>query len=173
MEAHSQVVDVIVQETDDAIGTIEHDHCRSTARKISYCFGVPSEQYLTQGIDRSLIRPCHVGSCSGGHVDHNRRRGLQAAGWSERREIRRGELLSRQIVVLSKSAPLSRITSPFWLGRAITSWPSGGWKSPEVYQGPVSSTGSSLRIDGFARLIIRGDTLSVRDTRPRLRTPGR
>ena len=129
---------------------------------------------LREGIDRSLIRPCHVGSCSGGHVDHNRRSGPQAAGWYERREIRRGELLSRQIVVLSKSAPLSRITSPFWLGRAITSWPSGGWKSPEVYQGPVSSTGSSPRIDGFARLIIRERyPLSVRDTRPRLRTPGR
>ena len=72
---------------------------------VSYCFGVPPEQYLAEGIDRSLIRRAMWGLLPE-IVLTNRLSGLQGADWHEKLESRRGEL-ARQIAELSKS-PLAR-----------------------------------------------------------------
>src|SRR4029077_14335064 len=62
---------------------------------VSYCFGVPQEQYLAEGIDRSLIRRAMWGLLPD-KILTNRMSGLQAADWYETMGHQRGEL-ARQI----------------------------------------------------------------------------
>ena len=52
---------------------------------VSYCFGIPPEQYLAEGIDRSLIRRAMWGLLPDA-VLTNRLSGLQAADWYEKLE---------------------------------------------------------------------------------------
>jgi asparagine synthase (glutamine-hydrolysing) len=99
---------------------------------ISYCFGVPPEQYLAEGIDRSLIRRAMWGLLPE-IVLTNRLSGLQAADWYEKLEGQRGEL-ARQIAELSQSALACRIIDLVRLESAIKNWPAGGWHRPEVFQ---------------------------------------
>jgi asparagine synthase (glutamine-hydrolysing) len=99
---------------------------------ISYCFGVPSEQYLTEDVDRSLIRRAMWGmlpEC----VLTNRLSGLQAADWYEKLDRQR-EQITAGIAVLSAS-PLARRAIDFArLDRAMKNWPSGGWHTRQVIE---------------------------------------
>jgi asparagine synthase (glutamine-hydrolysing) len=99
---------------------------------ISYCLGVPPEQYLAEGIDRSLIRRAMWGLVPES-VLTNRLSGLQAADWYERLESQRGELL-RQIAALSESPLASRAIDLTRLERAVNNWPNGDWHKPEIFQ---------------------------------------
>jgi asparagine synthase (glutamine-hydrolysing) len=97
---------------------------------VSYCFGVPPEQYLAEGIDRSLIRRAMWGLLPEA-VLTNRLSGLQAPDWYERLERQRGEL-ARQVAELSGSPLVSRIIDLLRLETALKTWPAGGWHTPEV-----------------------------------------
>jgi asparagine synthase (glutamine-hydrolysing) len=99
---------------------------------ISYCFGVPPEQYLAEGIDRSLIRRAMWGLLPD-MVLTNRLSGLQAADWYEKLEAQRGEL-ARQIAELRESPLVRRVIDLVRLERAIKNWPTGGWHTAEVFQ---------------------------------------
>jgi asparagine synthase (glutamine-hydrolysing) len=99
---------------------------------VAYCFGVPPEQYLAEGIDRSLIRRAMWGLLPESVVT-NRKSGLQAPDWYEKLESRRGEL-SRQVAGLSQSPLASRVIDLERLKRAIDNWPNGGWHRPDVFQ---------------------------------------
>jgi asparagine synthase (glutamine-hydrolysing) len=99
---------------------------------ISYCFGVPPEQYLAEGVDRSLIRRAMWGLLPE-IVLTNRLSGLQGADWHEKLESRRGEL-KRQIAELSQSALARRIIDLGRLERAISNWPDGGWHKAEIFR---------------------------------------
>jgi asparagine synthase (glutamine-hydrolysing) len=99
---------------------------------VSYCFGVPPEQYLAEGIDRSLIRRAMWGMLPE-VVLTNRLSGLQAADWYEKLESQRGEL-SRHIAELSESALVRRVIDLVRLEDAIKNWPTGGWHTTEVFQ---------------------------------------
>jgi asparagine synthase (glutamine-hydrolysing) len=99
---------------------------------ISYCFGVPSEQYLAEDIDRSLVRRAMWGLVPE-LVLTNHLSGLQAADWHEKLESQRGEY-ARQIAEFSQSALVRRVIDVARLERAIKNWPSGGWHKPEIFQ---------------------------------------
>ncbi len=99
---------------------------------VSYCFGVPPEQYLAEGIDRSLIRRAMWGRVPE-VVLTNRLSGLQAADWYEKLESQRGEL-ARQIAELSESALVCRVIDLLRIENAIKNWPTGGWHTTEVFQ---------------------------------------
>jgi asparagine synthase (glutamine-hydrolysing) len=99
---------------------------------ISYCFGVPPEQYLAEGIDRSLIRRAMWGLLPE-IVLTNRLSGLQGADWHEKLDVQREEL-EFQIAELSKS-PLARRTIDLArLENAIKNWPTGGWHTTEIFR---------------------------------------
>ena len=98
---------------------------------ISYCFGVPPEQYLAEGIDRSLIRRAMWGLLPD-MVLTNRLSGLQAADWYEKLEAQRGEF-ARQIAELKESPLVRRVIDLVRLERAIKNWPTGGWHTTEVF----------------------------------------
>ncbi len=99
---------------------------------VSYCFGVPPEQYLAEGIDRSLIRRAMWGLLPE-VVLTNRLSGLQAADWYEKLDGQRGEL-ARQIAELSESALVCRVIDLLRIENAIKNWPTGGWHTTEVFQ---------------------------------------
>jgi asparagine synthase (glutamine-hydrolysing) len=99
---------------------------------VSYCFGIPPEQYLAEGIDRSLIRRAMWGGLPAA-VLTNRLSGLQAPDWYEQLERQRGEF-AHQLADLSKSALVRRAIDLPRLERALNNWPSGGWHTPEVFQ---------------------------------------
>jgi asparagine synthase (glutamine-hydrolysing) len=99
---------------------------------VAYCFGIPPEQYLVEGVDRSLIRRAMWGLLPE-NVLTNRLNGLQAADWYEKLAGQRGEL-ARQVADLKKSPQVRRIIDLARLERAIKNWPTGGWHTAEVFQ---------------------------------------
>jgi asparagine synthase (glutamine-hydrolysing) len=99
---------------------------------ISYCYGVPPEQYLAEGIDRSLIRRAMWGLLPE-MVLTKRLSGLQTPDWYEKLGSQRGEL-ARQIAELSESALVRRVIDLVRLERAINNWPAGGWHTTKVFQ---------------------------------------
>ena len=98
---------------------------------VSYCFGIPAEQYLAEGIDRSLVRRAMWGLLPD-PVLTNRRRGLQGADWHRKLEARRGEL-AQELNELAKSALVRRAIDLGRLERAVKDWPRGGWHKAEVF----------------------------------------
>jgi asparagine synthase (glutamine-hydrolysing) len=99
---------------------------------VAFCFGVPPEQYLAEGIDRSLIRRAMWGLLPEA-VLTNRLSGLQAADWYEKLSRRRNEL-AREVEALSASPLAKRVIDLARLERALKNWPAGGWHRPEVFQ---------------------------------------
>jgi asparagine synthase (glutamine-hydrolysing) len=99
---------------------------------VSFCFGVPPEQYLVEDIDRSLIRRAMWGLLPQ-TVLSNRLKGAQSVDWYEKLERRRNEIAT-DIVALSTS-PLARRTIDLErLDRAIKSWPTGAWHSRGIVE---------------------------------------
>lgn len=98
---------------------------------VSYCFGVPPEQYLAEGIDRSLIRRAMWGLLPEA-VLTNRLSGLQAADWHEKLDSQRGEI-ARQVAELSELPLVCRIIDLLRLEKAVLNWPAGGWHTKEVF----------------------------------------
>ncbi len=99
---------------------------------VSYCLGVPAEQYLAEGIDRSLIRRAMWGLLPE-MVLTNRLSGLQVPDWNERLDSQRDQLV-RQINELSNSALVRRMIDVGRLERALKNWPTSGWHTTEVFQ---------------------------------------
>jgi asparagine synthase (glutamine-hydrolysing) len=97
---------------------------------VSYCFGVPPEQYLVEGIDRSLIRRAMWGMLPD-VVLTNRLSGVQSADWYEKLGNRRSQLTA-EIADLA-ACPLARraIDLPR-LERAVKNWPTGAWHTSEI-----------------------------------------
>jgi asparagine synthase (glutamine-hydrolysing) len=99
---------------------------------VAYCLGVPAEQYLAEGIDRSLIRRAMWGLLPE-IVLTNRLSGLQMPDWNEPLENQRDQLV-RQVAELSSSALVRRIIDVERLENALKNWPRGGWHTTEVFQ---------------------------------------
>jgi asparagine synthase (glutamine-hydrolysing) len=99
---------------------------------VSYCFGIPPEQFLAEGTDRSLIRRAMWGMLPE-TVLTNRARGLQAADWYEKLAANRGAL-SQQVAALSRSPLARKMIDLPRLESAIRTWPETGWERPDVFR---------------------------------------
>ena len=99
---------------------------------VCYCFGVPPEQYLTEGIDRSLIRRAMWGLLPE-IVLTNRLSGLQGADWHEKLESQRSQL-AYEIAEFSKSPLARKAIDLVRLQNAIRNLPKGGWHTAEVFR---------------------------------------
>ena len=99
---------------------------------LSYCFGVPAEQYLAEGIDRSLIRRAMWGLLPE-TVLTSRLSGLQAPDWYEKLDGQRDEL-ARQINEFSKSPLARKAIDLARLETAVQNWPKGGWHTAAVFR---------------------------------------
>lgn len=94
---------------------------------VAYCFGVPPGQYLAEGIDRSLIRRAMWGMLPE-KILTNRLSGLQAAGWQDALDRRRGDLRV-QIAALRHSQLAERCIDLARLERAAEAPPHDGMSS--------------------------------------------
>jgi asparagine synthase (glutamine-hydrolysing) len=92
---------------------------------VAYCFGVPPEQFLAEGIDRSLIRRAMWGLLPE-LVVANGATGLQSPDWYEKLGARRGQILA-EIEELSVSPLVRKMIDLGRLKHAVENWPEGGW----------------------------------------------
>jgi asparagine synthase (glutamine-hydrolysing) len=97
---------------------------------VSYCLGIPPEQFLAEDIDRSLVRRAMWGLLPES-VTTNRMSGLQSPDWYEKLERRR-DTLQKEIAELSGSPLARRAIDLDRLDRAVKTWPTGGWDTEEV-----------------------------------------
>lgn len=99
---------------------------------VSYCFGIPPEQFLAEGVDRSLVRRAMWGLLPEA-VLTNRSRGLQAADWYEKLAANRSAL-SQQVAALSRSPLARKMIDLPRLESAIRTWPERGWERLDVFR---------------------------------------
>jgi asparagine synthase (glutamine-hydrolysing) len=118
---------------------------------VEYCFGVPPEQYLVEGIDRSLIRRAMWGLLPE-TVLTNRLSGLQAADWFEKLEARRDQLTS-EIAELSRSPLVSKAVDLERAKHALADWPSGNWHTRKVYYEYALALPRAIAASRFLRWI--------------------
>jgi asparagine synthase (glutamine-hydrolysing) len=97
---------------------------------VSFCFGIPPEQFLVESVDRSLIRRAMWGLLPE-TVLTNRLNGAQSADWYEKISSRRA-YLAQELAELS-TVPLARKAIDLdRLGRAINNWPAGEWHTTKI-----------------------------------------
>jgi asparagine synthase (glutamine-hydrolysing) len=99
---------------------------------IAYCFGVPPEQYLAEGVDRSLVRRAMWGLLPE-IVLTNRLLGWQAADWFEKLDLRRDKCLA-EIAEIASSPLVRKAIDLERIERAIRNWPEGGWHRRSVIE---------------------------------------
>ena len=99
---------------------------------VSFCFAIPPQQYLAEGIDRSLIRRAMWGLLPSA-VLANRRTGLQSADWYEKLSARR-EQFAAEIAEFANSPLARRAIDLARLDDALKMWPSEGWHRREVIE---------------------------------------
>jgi asparagine synthase (glutamine-hydrolysing) len=97
---------------------------------LSYCFGIPPEQYLVEDIDRSLVRRAMWGLLPEA-VLTNRMNGLQSADWYEKLE-KQLPALAAEIAGLAASPLVRRAIDLDRLARAVNNWPRSGWETRAV-----------------------------------------
>jgi asparagine synthase (glutamine-hydrolysing) len=118
---------------------------------VEYCYGVPPEQYLVEGVDRSLIRRAMWGLLPD-KVLTNRLSGLQAADWFEKLEAQRDQLTS-EIAELSKSPLVSKAVDLERAKRALANWPEGNWHTRKVYYEYALALPRAIAASRFLRWI--------------------
>jgi asparagine synthase (glutamine-hydrolysing) len=97
---------------------------------IGFCLGVPVEQFLVEGVSRSLVRRALWGILPP-QVLTNRRRGAQAADWFEKLR-RRLPAIEAEIADLDRSALARKAIDLDRLRTAVRTWPSGNWHERKV-----------------------------------------
>jgi asparagine synthase (glutamine-hydrolysing) len=99
---------------------------------VSYCLAVPPEQFLAEGIDRSLIRRAMWGILPK-FVLTNRLRGVQSSDWHEKLSESR-TTLAEELNALSASPLAKRIIDFDRLNQALNNWPTKDWHQPQTVQ---------------------------------------
>jgi asparagine synthase (glutamine-hydrolysing) len=120
---------------------------------VEYCLGVPAEQYLVEGIDRSLIRRAMWGLLPP-LVLTSRRVGLHAPDWHEK-ATRQRDALEAQARELAGSVLVRRALDLERLQRALETWPATGWHSQRVRDEYQLALTRGLSVGSFLRWIDR------------------
>jgi asparagine synthase (glutamine-hydrolysing) len=104
----------------------------SDRRLVEFCLNVPTEQFIFDGIPRSLARHALADRLPAGVLKETRR-GYQAADWHEAATAGRTEL-AEWIERLANCAPAARALDLPRLHRLIEDWPSEGWERDEIIE---------------------------------------
>jgi asparagine synthase (glutamine-hydrolysing) len=118
---------------------------------VEYCLGVPDEQYLTEGIDRSLIRRAMWGKLPSA-VLASRSRGVQSADWYEKLTAQRLQL-KKELSEISTSALARRALDFDRLGKLIENWPSSGWSTRSVKDAYCLKLSRAVSMGRFLRWV--------------------
>ena len=101
-------------------------------RLIEFCLSVPAEQFLSNGIPRSLLRRALTDRLPP-QVLEERRKGLQAVDWHENLTAGR-TTAAAEIERLAACQPAATLLDLPRLRALIDNWPAGGWESEAVVQ---------------------------------------
>jgi asparagine synthase (glutamine-hydrolysing) len=101
-------------------------------RLVEYCLSVPNEEYLANGVPRSLAKRAFSDRLPQAVLDE-RRRGYQAADWHEALTAARAEVAA-ELDRLAECAPARRAIDFEKMKRLIQNLPSSGWERLEVIQ---------------------------------------
>ena len=122
---------------------------------VQFCLGIPPEQFLVEGVDRSLVRRAMWGILPP-QVLANRQTGAQGADWFEKLERQRPELEAE--ISRLRYSPLARKAIDIdRLQAALSNWPSGGPQSNKVEREYHSVFARGLAMGRFARWFERGN----------------
>jgi asparagine synthase (glutamine-hydrolysing) len=97
---------------------------------VSYCYGIPLEQFLAENTDRSLIRRAMWG-ISPREILVNQFNGLQSADWFEKLGHRRREL-EQSVSELETVPSVSKMLDVPRMRKSLSNWPSGGWHTKKI-----------------------------------------
>jgi asparagine synthase (glutamine-hydrolysing) len=111
---------------------IDHRDPTADRRLVEYCLSVPMEQFLRDGVPRSLAVRA-LGDRLPEAVLRERRKGYQAVDWHEALSAARGTV-TEEIERLAPCPPAARALDLDRLRKLARSWPEGGWEKPEVMQ---------------------------------------
>jgi asparagine synthase (glutamine-hydrolysing) len=99
-------------------------------RVVEFCLSVPPEEYIRDGVPRSLARRA-FGDRIPPEVTNATVRGYQAADWYEGLE---NDLVSirEELARISKCDQARSALDVEWLEQAVASWPTEGWERDDV-----------------------------------------
>jgi asparagine synthase (glutamine-hydrolysing) len=100
------------------------------ARLLAFCLAIPTEQFLSRGIQRALARRALADRLPQLILDENRR-GVQAADWHE--PLTKGrDRIAAELHRLDACPPAARALDMPRLHRLVENWPTGGWERDDV-----------------------------------------
>jgi asparagine synthase (glutamine-hydrolysing) len=99
-------------------------------RLLEFCLAVPTEQYLRDGMQRSLARRALADRVPKVVLEEPRK-GLQAADWHERLTAVR-DRVGCELTRLDACPAAAKALDLPRLHRLVENWPSGGWERDEV-----------------------------------------
>ena len=116
-----------------ALGAMQVDYRDPTAdvRLLEFCFAVPMEQFLRNGVLRALARRA-LGDRLPKQVLEETRVGLQAADYHEDLTAARDDIVA-ELDRLEACPPVAAALDLRRLRQFTKNWPSGGWEKGEVF----------------------------------------
>ncbi len=99
-------------------------------RLLEFCLSVPAEQYLCDGVPRSLTLRAFADRLPSALLEQ-RRKGYQAADWHEQLTAVR-ERLGEEVDRLDAFAPAAGTLDVARLRRLVDNWPTRGWERDEI-----------------------------------------
>jgi asparagine synthase (glutamine-hydrolysing) len=99
---------------------------------IEFCLSVPTEQFLSRGVTRSLARRA-LSDRLPDVVLGERRKGLQAVDWHEGLTAARGQA-AEEIERLASCQPAATMLDLPRLRALVEDWPTGGWEGEAIVQ---------------------------------------
>ncbi len=99
-------------------------------RVIEFCLSVPDEEYLRDGVPRSLARRA-FGDRLPPEVANAIIRALQSPDWYEGID-KDLDAVRAEIAQIARTAGADAVINPTWLEDAVSSWPAEGWEREDV-----------------------------------------
>jgi len=109
---------------------VDHRDPTADTRLLEFCLSIPTDQFLSNGTQRSLARRALADRLPKAVLDENRR-GLQVADWHVDLTEARGQI-ANEIERLEACPPAEKTLDLPRMRKLTENWPSEGWESQEI-----------------------------------------
>ena len=109
---------------------IDHRDPLADIRLVEFCLAVPTEQFLRDGVPRSLARRVLADRVPQ-RVVHETGRGYQGADWHERMTAARADIAA-EVARFDGCLPAARALNLVRMRGLLDDWPSDGWARDEI-----------------------------------------
>lgn len=99
-------------------------------RLVEYCLSIPTEDYLGNGVPRTLAKQALADRLPQ-TVLSEQRRGYQAADWHEGLTAARGEIAT-ELARMANCTPAAKMLDIERMQRLVDNWPRSGWERDET-----------------------------------------